>query len=90
MNKAEIIAKVAEKSNLSRAAAGRVMAGLIDAIENALKAGDKFTLTGFGTFEILNRSTRKGRNPRTGVVVEIPARKAVKFRAGKTLKNAMK
>ena len=90
MTKAELIAKVAEKSKLTKAAAAKALAALIEAIEAALKAGDKFTLTGFGTFEVLNRAARNGRNPRTGKAIKIPASKVVKFKAGKTLKDAVK
>lgn len=90
MNKAELIAKVAEKSKLTKAAAGRAVAAFTEAIEAALKAGNKLTLTGFGTFEVLNRAARKGRNPRTGKEIKIAASKAVKFRVGKTLKDAVK
>jgi len=90
MTKAELIAKVAEKSKLTKAAAGKALAALIEAVEATLEAGDKFTLTGFGTFEVLNRAARNGRNPRTGKAIKIPASKVVKFRVGKTLKDAVK
>jgi len=90
MTKAELIAKVAEKSTLTKAAAGKALDGLTEAIEAALKAGDKLALTGFGTFEVLNRAARKGRNPRTGKEIKIAASKVVKFRAGKMLKDAVK
>ena len=90
MTKAELIAKLAEKSKLTKAAAGKALDAMTEAIEAALKAGDKLTLTGFGTFEVLNRAARKGRNPRTGKEIKIAASKVVKFRVGKTLKDAVK
>ena len=90
MTKAELIAKVAEKSKLTKAASGKALAALIEAVEAALKAGDKLTLTGFGTFEVINRAARNGRNPRTGKAIKIPASKVVKFKASKTLKDAVK
>lgn len=89
MNKAELIAAVAEKSNLSRKDAEKAVNVALETIEEALKASEKVSLVGFGTFEAKTRAARKGHNPATGEEIEIAASKAPVFKAGKALKDAL-
>jgi DNA-binding protein HU-beta len=88
MTKAEIVTKVAEKINVSKAAAAKALAVVTDSIAQAIRKGDKVTLIGFGTFSVANRKARKGRNPRTGKEIKIAAKKVPKFSAGAALKAA--
>lgn len=90
MTKAELVNVVAEGAKVSKAAAARAVDSVINGIKKALKKGDKVTLVGFGTFSTVKRKARKGRNPRTGEEIKIPAAKAPKFTAGKALKAAVK
>ena len=90
MNKTELIAAVAEKTDLSKKDAdAAVSAAVRGAITDALKAGDKIQLVGFGTFEVRNRAAKQGRNPRTGETMTVPASKVPAFKAGKALKDAV-
>lgn len=89
MNKSELIAKVADKTGLTKRAAGESVEAVLSAIEDALAKGDKVTLVGFGTFEVRSRAARKGVNPATGASIEIPATKVPAFKAGKSLKEAV-
>jgi len=86
MNKSELIAQVAEKTGLTKRAAGESVEAVLSTIEEALKRGEKVTLVGFGTFEVRNRAARKGVNPATGETIEIPESKVPAFKAGKALK----
>jgi len=88
MTKAELIDKIAVAADISKAAAGKALAGAIEAITKA-KKGDKVTLVGFGTFSQSKRKARKGRNPRTGETIKIAAAKLPKFSAGKSFKDAV-
>jgi DNA-binding protein HU-beta len=90
MTKLELIDRVAKEAKIPRAAAERALNSLTATIVEALKAGDKITLPGFGTFLISNRAARKGRNPRTGQEIDIPAVKIPKFKVGKGLKDAVR
>lgn len=90
MTKTELIDKIAASAGLSKADAGRAFDATLDSIKTALKKGQKVTIVGFGTFAVTKRKARKGRNPRTGQVINIPAGKTPKFTAGKTLKDAVK
>ncbi len=90
MTKADLIEKIAEKANLTKANAERSLNAFIGAVEDVLVKEGKLTLTGFGTFVVEERKERKGRNPRTGAEISIPAAKVVKFRPGKLLKEAIK
>ncbi len=90
MTKTELIDKIAAGAGLSKADAGRAFDATLDSIKAALKKGQKVTIVGFGTFAVTKRKARKGRNPRTGQVISIPAAKTPKFTAGKTLKDAVK
>ena len=89
MNKAQLVARMADAAGISRAAADRALSGLIDAIVDALQGGDKVTLVGFGTFSVAERKARTGRNPRTGEAIEIPQRKIVKFKASSRLAESV-
>ena len=89
MNKTVLIAAMAEKSELTKKDAGAALDAFTAAVEDALKAGDKVQLVGFGTFEVKNRPARTGINPQTKKPVKIAASKAPAFKAGKALKDAL-
>lgn len=89
MNKTELIAAVAEKAELSKKDADKAVAAVFAAIEDALKAGDKVQLIGFGTFEVKERAEREGRNPSTGETIKIAASKVPSFKAGAALKKSV-
>ena len=89
MNKTELIAAVAEKTDLSKKDADAAVSAVLGAITDALKAGDKIQLVGFGTFEVRNRAAKQGRNPRTGETMTVPASKVPAFKAGKALNAAV-
>ena len=90
MNKTSLVAAVAEKAGLSKKQSAAAVEAAIDAIVEALKAGEKAQLIGFGTFEVKERAERTGFNPRTKEAIKIPASKAVSFKAGAALKEAVK
>ncbi|GIM48415.1 transcriptional regulator [Collibacillus ludicampi] len=90
MTKQDLIAKVALKSGLSKKDAAAAVDAALDSISEALAAGDKVTLVGFGAFEIRERAARTGRNPQTGETIEIPASKVPAFKPGKVLKEVCK
>lgn len=90
MNKSELVDKVAEKADLSKASAGRAVDAIVESVAESLQEGDSVTLIGFGTFSVRERAGRAGRNPRTGEVLEIQASKTVGFKPGKTLKERLK
>ena len=87
MNKTELIAKVADLTELSKKDATKAVDAVFDAIAEALQNGDKVQLVGFGNFEVRERSARKGRNPQTGQEIEIAASKTPAFKPGKSLKD---
>ena len=87
MNKVTLVAKIAEKSGLSKKQAELALGAFIDSVTEALKDGDKVQLMGFGTFEVKERAARTGRNPSTGEAIEIPASKTPTFKAGKGLRD---
>lgn len=89
LNKNDLVAAVAEKTDLSKADATKAVDGVFDAITDALKGGDEVRLVGFGTFNVATRAATTGRNPRTGETINIPASKQPKFKAGKGLKDAV-
>ncbi len=89
MTKAELIESIASKVDLQRATAERVVNTLFDDVVQALKQGDKVNISGFGAFSVSARNARTGRNPKTGETIEIAASRAVKFKAGKTLKDSL-
>ncbi len=89
MTKADLIAKIAQQANLSKAASEKALNGCLDAIQESLTAEGKLTLTGFGTFSVAQRKERTGRNPQTGEEMTIPAGKAIKFKPGKGLQDVV-
>jgi len=91
MNKTELIALVADKAGTTQVQAEAVVNAFTDVVTETLaKRGEKVVVTGFGTFEVRNRVARKGKNPRTGEEIVVPAQKTPAFRAGKLLKDAVK
>ena len=90
MNKTELVAAMAEQTNLSKKDAEAALKAFIDVVSEELKKGEKVQLVGFGTFEVSERAAREGRNPQTGETMEIKASKTPKFKAGKALKDMMK
>lgn len=89
MNKTELIAAIAEKTELSKKDSEKALKAFIEVVTEELKKGEKIQLVGFGTFEVSERAARTGRNPQTGEEMTIPASKAPKFKAGKALKDLM-
>lgn len=90
MNKGELVEKVAKECELGKAAAEQVLASVFGTITDAMAAGEKVTLLGFGTFSVSERAAREGRNPQTGETMNIPAKKVVKFKAGTKLVDSVK
>ncbi len=90
MNKTQIIDAIAKESNLKKKDAEAAVNAFLGAIENALRAGEKVQIVGFGTFEVKTREAHAGRNPATGESIMIPASKHPSFSAGKALKDALK
>jgi len=89
LNKTELVEHIAGKSDISKAAASRALASIMDAVKKTLKKGDTVTLVGFGTFSVSKRAARTGRNPRTGAALKIKAAKVPRFKPGKGLKDAL-
>lgn len=89
MNKSELIAAVAEKTGLTKAATERVIQGFTASVQDALAKGEDVSLIGFGTFTVRTRAARTGRNPQTGKEITIAASKVPAFKAGKGLKDAV-
>jgi len=89
MNKTEFIRAVAKQADISGSDAKKIVDAIFDVLTNALKAGEKITFIGFGTFEVKHRSARQGRNPRTGQSISIAAAKIPSFKAGQALKNSV-
>lgn len=87
MSKAELVEKIAKQADLTKADAERALNAFIDAVTASLKAGDDVALVGFGTFSVGDRAERQGRNPQTGEAITISAKKVVKFKPGKALKD---
>lgn len=87
MNKAELVARVAEETGMKRREVEKVIAATLEAIEGALTSGGKVQVVGFGTFEVKKRAERMGRNPRTGKAMKIAASKVPVFKAGKAFKE---
>ena len=85
MNKADLIARVADDAGITKTQANAALDSFTEAVTKTLKAGGKVTLVGFGTFSVSKRSARNGRNPQTGEVIKIKARKVARFKAGKEL-----
>lgn len=89
MTKAELIAKVAEKAGLKKAEAERAVNATIEALAEVLTKGERIAIPGLGVFNVKQRKERKGRDPKTGKEIKIPARKVVVFTAAKSLKEAV-
>ena len=89
MNKQDLVAHVADAAGLSKADATKAVDSVIDGITDSLKRGTEVRLVGFGTFSVAHRAASKGRNPRTGEAINIPASKQPKFKAGKALKDSV-
>ena len=90
MTKADLVAQVAKKAGLTAKASKDAVSSIFNSISDALKRGEKVVVTGFGTFMVRKRATRKGRNPQTGAEIQIPATKTPGFTAGKSLKRLIK
>lgn len=90
MTKQHLVEAVARNAGVTKAEAARVVEAVIKSVTDALAAGEKVTVTGFGTFEVRQRAARMGRNPQTGETIQIPAQRTPAFRAGKSLKDAVK
>ena len=90
MTKTELVAAAAKKSGLTQKDTDKALNALMEAVSEALANGDKVQLTGFGTFEVREKAAREGRNPRTGETISVPASKAPAFKAGASLKKAVK
>ena len=89
MNKAELINKIADDEGITKTQANASLDSFIEAVTKTLKGGGKVTLVGFGTFSVSKRAARNGRNPQTGEVIKIKARKVARFKAGKELSAKM-
>lgn len=89
MTKAEFVAAIAEKADLTKTSAEKAVSAFIETVTECLQDGDKITLVGFGTFCTSERAAREGQNPQTGKKIEIPAATVPKFKAGKALKDAV-
>ena len=89
MNKGHLIDKVSSSAKISKTQAGKAIEALVEGITGALKKNERVTLVGFGTFAMSQRRARNGRNPQTGAMIKIPARKVAKFTPGIELKKAV-
>jgi len=89
VNKADLVAVVAQKAGITKRDAEKSVNAVVEGIQEALSRGDKVSLVGFGTFWVRPREARKGRNPRTGEEIEIEARNVPAFKAGKMLKDSV-
>ena len=89
MNKEELISAMAKESGLTKADARKALDAFMSSVKKTVAKNDKVTLVGFGSFEVVQRKAREGRDPRTGKPIKIPAKKVVKFKAGSTLSSAV-
>lgn len=89
MNKAELIAKIADDAGITKTQSNLAVDSFTEAVTKTLKGGGKVTLVGFGTFSVSKRSARNGRNPQTGAVIKIKAKKVARFKAGKELQGKL-
>jgi DNA-binding protein HU-beta len=89
MAKMDIVEKIADIAKINKAEAGRALDALVEYVTKEVKAGTKVKIAGLGTFVMKDRAARKARNPKTGEMVDVPAKKSVKFRASKALKEAV-
>ncbi len=89
MNKAELIAHIADDAGITKTQANSAIDSFVDVVAKTLKKGDKVTLVGFGTFTVSKRAARNGRNPQTGEAIKIKARKVARFKPGKDLSSKL-
>jgi DNA-binding protein HU-beta len=89
MNKADLVNSISEQTGLTKTKSNQILDVMTSIITEALSKGDKVTLVGFGTFTTTERQARKGRNPKTGEVIDIPAKRVAKFKAGSSLTNTV-
>ena len=89
MNKADLVNAIAKETGLSKVKSGEALDAFVTAVSESLKNGDKVTLVGFGTFATSQREARKGRNPKTGEVINIPSKRVAKFKAGSELTKSV-
>ncbi len=89
MTKAELVQRISNDAGIRKVEAERALKGFINALTSTLKKGEKVTLVGFGTFSVSERAAREGKNPKNQKVIKIPARKVVKFKASKVLKESI-
>lgn len=89
MTKTDLVSALAERTGLSKGEASKALTATLEVITDALKAGDKVSLVGFGTFSVSERAARTGKNPQTGEAIAIPAAKNAKFKPGQQLKDAV-
>jgi DNA-binding protein HU-beta len=85
MNKSDLVESIARSANISKVAAERGLNGMLQSMSNAMEGGERVTLVGFGSFSVVDRAPRLGRNPKTGEKIPIPSRRGVKFRPGREL-----
>ena len=90
MTKEQLVAKIAKEANINKRQANDAVRTFFDSVTGALKKGQKVSFVGFGTFSTTKRKARTGRNPQTGAAIKIPAARVPKFKAGKTLRDAIK
>ena len=89
MNKVELVDQIATKSGLTKKDSEAALKAFMETIKETIKKGEKIQLIGFGSFEPVDKAAREGRNPKTKEIIQIPAKKAIKFSAGKDLKNLL-
>ncbi len=89
MNKGELIANISESGQMTRAAARKALDTVLATMASAMQKGEKVTISGFGSFRVIDRAPQRGRNPQTGKPITIPARRVVKFKPAKKLAKRM-
>ena len=89
MNKAELISKISDDAGITKTQSNMAVDSFVEAVTKTLKGGGKVTLVGFGTFTVSKRAARNGRNPQTGAVIKIKAKKVARFKAGKELQGKL-
>jgi DNA-binding protein HU-beta len=90
MNRADLVTRISKDAEITKQQAEKALNALVDSVQEALSKGDSVTLVGFGTFTVMSRAARKGRNPQTGREIFIPASKTAKFKAGKGLRQSVR
>ncbi len=87
MTKADLVQKISKEAKITQAAANRALQSVVKSIHSTLKSGGKVSISGLGTFSVKQRAARTARNPRTGETIQVPPRKAVRFKASSAMKN---